>query len=44
MTSSQDESFMRLALEQAKKAASADEVPVGAVLVHDSQVNGSGFN
>ena len=44
MTSSQDESFMRLALEQAKKAASAGEVPVGAVLVQDNQVIGSGFN
>ena len=44
MTSSQDESFMRLALEQAKKAAIAGEVPVGAVLVQDNQVIGSGFN
>jgi tRNA(adenine34) deaminase len=44
MTSSQDESFMRLALEQAKKAAGAGEVPVGAVLVQDNQVIGSGFN
>ena len=35
---------MRLALEQAKKAASAGEVPVGAVLVQDNQVIGSGFN
>ena len=44
MTSSQDESFMRLALEQAKKAPIAGEVPVGAVLVQDNQVIGSGFN
>lgn len=35
---------MRLALEQAKKAAGAGEVPVGAVLVQDNQVIGSGFN
>jgi tRNA(adenine34) deaminase len=29
-----DHKFMNLALEEAKKAASADEVPIGAVLVH----------
>lgn len=29
-----DEEYMRLALEEARKAAALDEVPVGAVLVH----------
>ncbi len=29
-----DEEFMQIALEEAKKAAQRDEVPVGAVLVH----------
>jgi tRNA(adenine34) deaminase len=33
-----DEKFMRLALEQARLAQQAGEVPVGAVLVKDGQV------
>ena len=33
-TNGDDERFMRLALAQAAAAASNDEVPVGAVLVH----------
>ncbi len=44
MASPQDESFMRLAILQAQKAAAFGEVPVGAVLVHDDQVIGTGFN
>lgn len=40
-----DESAMRLALAQARLAADADEVPVGAVLIGaEGQVLGSGFN
>ncbi len=35
---------MRLAIEQAKKAANIDEVPVGAVVVYQGQVIGVGFN
>lgn len=35
---SQDERFMRLALEEASKAAALGEVPIGAVVVHDSAV------
>ena len=35
---------MRLALEQASKAAAAGEVPVGAVVVVDGRVIGAGFN
>jgi tRNA(Arg) A34 adenosine deaminase TadA len=30
-----DRSFMKMALEEAQKAAETDEVPVGAVLVAD---------
>lgn len=41
---SADEGFMRLALQEAEKAGMAGEVPVGAVLVKDGQVIGSGFN
>lgn len=42
--SSPDEEFMRLALAQAEEAARLDEVPVGAVIVADGVVVGSGFN
>lgn len=35
---------MRLALEQARCADALGEVPVGAVVVFDSQVIGAGFN
>jgi tRNA(adenine34) deaminase len=33
-----DEMFMREAIRQAKMAASADEVPVGAVIVHERKI------
>lgn len=39
-----DEKFMRKALELAKKAASEGEIPVGAVVVKDCVVIGSGHN
>jgi tRNA(adenine34) deaminase len=39
-----DEDFMRMALNLAREAAQAGEVPVGAVLVKDGQVVGRGFN
>jgi tRNA(adenine34) deaminase len=35
---------MRLALEQASRAAAAGEVPIGAVVVIGDRVVGSGFN
>ena len=38
------ESFMRLALEQARLAADAGEVPIGAVAVSGGEVVGRGFN
>ena len=38
------DAFMRLALEQASRAAAAGEVPVGAVVVRDGRVIGAGFN
>ena len=41
---SRDEHFMALALEQARLGAERGEVPVGAVLVRDGEVIGSGFN
>ena len=39
-----DEYWMRLALEQAQLAAARGEVPVGAVLVRNDELIGSGFN
>ena len=35
---------MRLALEEAQKAFDKHEVPVGAVVVHEGQVIGRGYN
>jgi tRNA(adenine34) deaminase len=39
-----DEHWMRLALDLARRAEHAGEVPVGAVLVKDGEIVGSGFN
>ena len=39
-----DERFMRLALEEAALALEHDDVPVGAVLVHDGEVLAAGHN
>ncbi len=39
-----DEHYMRLALDEARKALSSGEVPVGAVLVRDGQVLARGHN
>jgi tRNA(adenine34) deaminase len=38
------EAFMREALDEARRAAAAGEVPVGAVVVIDNRVAGRGFN
>jgi len=39
-----DEHFMRLALREAERAVEHDDVPVGAVVVHDGEVIGVGHN
>ena len=39
-----DRQFMQQALSQAKLAAAAGEVPVGAILVRDGQIISTGFN
>ena len=39
-----DTHFMRLALAQAEQAYALNEVPVGAVVVHEGEVIGAGFN
>ena len=40
----EDERFMRRALDEANKAAEIDEVPIGAVIVCDGRVIGRGHN
>ncbi len=40
----QDADFMRAALDQARMAQAAGEVPVGAVVVKDGEILGTGFN
>ena len=39
-----DEYFMRLALREAERATEHDDVPVGAVIVHEGEVVGTGHN
>ncbi len=39
-----DEHWMQRALELALQAQAQDEVPVGAVVVHDNKIVGQGFN
>ena len=39
-----DEYFMRLALREASRALEHDDIPVGAVVVKDGEVIGSGHN
>jgi tRNA(adenine34) deaminase len=39
-----DEYFMRLALREAERALEHDDIPVGAVVVRDGEVIGSGHN
>lgn len=39
-----DAAWMQLALEQARLALTVGEVPVGAVVIKDGQLVGSGFN
>jgi tRNA(adenine34) deaminase len=40
----QDRQFMALALDLARQAEAAGEVPVGAVLVRDGEILGTGYN
>jgi len=39
-----DEYFMRLALREASRALEHDDIPVGAIVVHDGEVIGAGHN
>jgi tRNA(adenine34) deaminase len=44
MGMSRDADYMKMALEQARQARGAGEVPVGAVVVKDGAIIGAGFN
>ena len=44
IVSEADKTFMRAALDQARQAAHAGEVPVGAVVVKDGRIIGRGSN
>lgn len=39
-----DETYMRRALELARRAQDEGEVPIGAVLVHEGRIAGEGWN
>ena len=43
-TKNSDQKYMKLALKEALKAMSLNEVPIGAVVVFDNRVIGKGFN
>ena len=40
----EDEKYMSLALEEARKARAADEIPIGCVIVCQGQIIGRGHN
>ena len=44
LTQAAKEHYMKLALAQAKKAQAIGEVPIGAIVVLDGEVIGSGYN
>lgn len=40
----QDEKFMQIAIEQAKKAEEIGEVPIGALIVYNNEIIATGYN
>jgi tRNA(adenine34) deaminase len=44
MEMQEHETYMRAAMEEAKKAAAIGEVPIGAVIVRDGEIVGRGHN
>lgn len=40
----QHEQWMKFALREAQKAFEADEVPIGAIIVHEGKIIGRGYN
>ncbi|RZJ75766.1 MAG: nucleoside deaminase, partial [Flavobacterium sp.] len=43
-TNQEDEHYMRLALNEAKKAYDAQEIPIGAIVVCQGKIIGRGYN
>ena len=39
-----DEYYMRMALDLAENAAQAEDTPIGAIIVYQDQIIGSGYN
>ncbi|MFA1819585.1 tRNA adenosine(34) deaminase TadA [Virgibacillus oceani] len=39
-----DEKYMQIAIEQAKEALKYDEVPIGAIIVYEDNIIGTGYN
>ncbi len=44
MKMNEDQKWMQYAIQEAKKAAAAGEVPIGAVIVKDGEIIASGYN
>lgn len=44
LSQEKQEEYMRLAIDQARKAEALDEVPIGCVIIHEGQVIGRGYN
>lgn len=39
-----DETYMEIAITEAKKALEIDEVPIGAIVIYDDRIVGRGYN
>ena len=44
MQSTDDEKYMRLALQEAEEALRCDEIPIGCVIVSEGRILGRGYN
>ena len=44
MSNSDDKRYMEFALDEAQKAFEIEEVPIGAVVIYENEVIGSGYN
>jgi tRNA(adenine34) deaminase len=44
MDTEKDRNYMKIALEEARKAYAINEVPIGAVIVYKDQIIGRGYN
>ncbi len=44
MNEEKDIDYMNTALDEAKKAYALNEVPIGAIIVHEDKIIGRGYN